>query len=511
MRLAVRLQREIARLHFYDTSQSDRAIAGAIGVSPSTVGSLRRLLRHQALMWPALEPLDDEAWCSTLGTHDRTIAVRKPAPDWDWVHREMRRPDATLEQLWREWRETCPEGIGYTQFSTGYRRWVKTLNVAMRAVHRPADKLFVDFAGRTVEIRGRDGGPSTYAQIFVGVLGFSNLTFLYAVPDQTTCRWIECHIRCFEYLGGAPVWVVCDNLKAAVWRRERDQLVINPAYRDCLHHYETVADPARPRRPKDKAKAEVGVQIAQRWVLFRLRDRAFFSIEELNEELRTLTEDLNNHPFKKMAGWRRQRFEEGERSHLKALPAAAFEQCDWRYDVRVGADHHIELMRCFYSVPHHLVDQRVDLRFTSTTLEIFHAGRRVALHVLLSEPGTASTTAEHRPIAHQRILEGEPKVLQQWAASVGPNTEKMIAYHLVERTDLANGLRTARRLRDLARDHSDQRFEAVCAYALPLNITALRSITSILAQKVDQQPRPTTTTQPRTAHDNVRGAAYFGD
>lgn len=188
----------------------------------------------------------------------------------------MQRPDATLEQLWLEFRDVHPEGVGLTQFSTGYRDWKKGLHVVMRQVHRPGEKLFVDFAGRTVPVKNAKGGPGQLAQIFVAVLGYSNYSFVHAVPrTQTTADWVQCHVQCFEFLGGAPDWVVSDNLKAAVWRRERDRVIINPAYRDCLKHYNTAAAPARPRRPRDKAKAEVGVQIAQRWILFRLRDREY--------------------------------------------------------------------------------------------------------------------------------------------------------------------------------------------------------------------------------------------
>lgn len=510
MRLSIHLQREIARLHFYEPSNSDRAIARSVGASPTTVGHLRHLLKQQPMEWSILKELDDHEWQTSLCTHDRSIAQRKPAPDWEWVHTEMNRPDATLEQLWREWRETCPLGIAYTQFSTGYSAWKKHLHIAMRRVHRPGDKLFVDFAGKTVEIRDSAGGPSRYAQIFVAVLGYSNLTFVHAVHTQTTSDWVQCHVECFEFFGGVPGWVVCDNLKAAVVRHRRDQLEINPTYRECLRHYDTAPAPARPRRPKDKSKAEVGVQIAQRWILFRLRDRVFFEIEELNTELRRLNVKLNNHPFKKLPGSRRTRFDDCERATLKPLPQSRFELCEWRYEVRVGNDHHVEHLRCFYSVPSHLTGERVDLRVTSTMLEIFRAGRRVALHALLSEAGTSSTLPEHRPIAHQRVLEGEPKALMQWAADVGTNTEKMIRYHLFDRSDPANGIRAAQRMRSLARDHGQARFESVCAYAWPLNITALRSITSILVNQADLRPR-TVPPAVMPSHDNLRGPHYFGD
>lgn len=509
MRIPVHVQREMARLHFYDSAGSDRAIADTVNVSPSTVGDFRKRLRGTALDWAALQPLDDDAWRNALGTHDRSIAIRKTAPEYQWVHTQMQRPDATLQQLWLEFREVHPDGVGLTQFSTGYRDWKDGLHVVMRQVHAPGEKLFVDFAGRTMLVKDAKGGPGRLAQIFVAVLGYSNYTFVYAVPTQTTADWVQCHVQCFEFLGGAPNWVVSDNLKAAVWRRERERVIINPAFRDCLRHYNTAAAPARPRRPQDKASAEVGVQIAQRWILFRLRDREYFSFEELNADLRQWNEALNDHVFKKLKTTRRERFEEGERAALKPLPEKAYEICDWIYDAKVGDDYHVELGRSYYSVPFHFAGMRVDLRYTATMVEIFQAGRRVALHALVAEPGRVITVAEHRPINHQRALEGEPRELIEWAKSVGENTFKMISYHVHERTD-GHGLKAARKMRELARQHSEARFENVCAYALPRNAKTLRSVESILSTNVDLQPR-STTPYSRPNHSNVRGAPYFGD
>lgn len=338
MRLLIHLQREIARMHFYNSSLSDRGIARALGISARPVQTLRRAIRQVSTSWAELSELDDLAWQAKLGTKDRTIAQRKPSPDWEWVHQEMQREDATLERLWREWKEDNPDGIKYTQFAAGYRNWRRGLNVVMRRMHKPGDKLFVDFAGRTVEIRNPRGGPSCQAQIFVAVLGYSNYTYIEAVANQTSENWVKCHANCFEALGGVPNWVVSDNLKAAVLRRARDHIVINPMYRDCLRHYDTAPVPTGVRKPKHKAKAEVGVQIAQRWVLFAIRDRVFFSLEELNVELKRRTAHLNTHPFKKLPGCRQDRFIEEDLPALKLLPNTPYEPCDWRYAVRVGND-----------------------------------------------------------------------------------------------------------------------------------------------------------------------------
>ncbi len=512
MRLAVHVQREIARLHFYDPSQSHRAIARALGLSGTTVKVVRAKLRVCMRNWSDLQLLDDDEWTQILDTKDHSVTQRKPAPNMEWIHAEMQRPDATLEQLWHEWREICPDGVAYSQFTHLYRASCKARHIVMRRPHIPGQNLYVDFAGRTVEVKDPDGGPSITAQIFVAVLGYSNWTYVRAVASQTTADWIRCHIDCFSAMGGVPKWVVCDNLKAAVWRRERDKIIINPAYRDCLRHYDSAALPTGVRKPKHKAKAEVGVQIVQRWMLFPLRNRIFFSLEELNTELRMLCDKFNRHPFKTLPDCRQKRFETGEREALKPLPAQPFELCDWRYGVLAEQDYHVEHERRYYSVPFKFAGERVDIRFTTTVLEIFYKGQRVAIHTRLIEPGTVSTIREHMPIIHARILEGEEKALSQWARSTGPGAEKMIHYHLQERTDVTNGLRTARRLRDLARLHGIQRFEEVCTYALALNIKNLRSITSIFEKEPDRRARSSSSPDSnRPVHQNLRGARYFGE
>lgn len=511
MRLPVHQQRDIARMHFYDPTQSHRAIARGLNLSPNTVSTLRGKIVESGLTWNELRDLDDDQWTSALDTKNHSIAQRKLAPDWEWVDQQMQAEDATLNQVWLEWRAQCPDGIGFTQFCTQYKAWKRAQHIVMRQVHEPGNSLFVDFAGRTVEIRDPNGGPSSYAQIFVAALGYSSLTYIQAVFSQRIEDWIQCHIDCFAYLGGVPEWVVPDNLKAAVLRRMRDEIIINPAYRSCLDYYSTAPRPTGVRKPKHKSKAEVAVKIIQRGIIFRLRNHVFFSLEELNAELWKGMEALNRHPFKNMPGSRMERFTEVEKHKLKPLPDLPYELCNWRYRVRVGDDYHVVHGRSHYSVPHTLRGEYVDLRYTSTMLEVMHRNRRVALHELLKEPGGVSTKDEHRPIAHIRVLEGEPKALLTWAVSVGGKTEEMIRYHLESRKDMTNGLKAARRIRSLAHLHGELRIQEVCTYALSLNLTALRSIESIIKQSADKQaPVRENPTNSLPAHENVRGGDYFG-
>lgn len=512
MRIPAHLQRDIARLHFH-APQSSRAISRITGVSPNSVTKLRIAIARSGKIWSELSELDDDEWQKALYPGQYTAVRRKAEPDWALIHQEMLRPDATREQLWQEWRMLHPTGIGYSQFTAGYRRWLGVQRLVMRQVHRPGDKMFADFAGRKIEIRGSLGEEPLYAQLFVAVMGCSNYTYLEAVWQQSTECWVQAQANAFEFFGGSPNWVISDNLKAAVWRRERDRIVINPTYRECLKHYETAPLPTKPRTPKQNAKAEAGVQIAQRWVLFALRDRVFFSLEEANAEIRRLNEALNNRPFKKMDGCRRSRFEKLDAPALRPLPAVRYEVADWRYGVRVGDDYLVEHAKCFYSVPWQYRGDLVDLRHSINSIEIFRRNRRVATHALLKIQGEISRLDAHMPAAHIRVLEGEPRTLMSWAQSVGGQTEKMFTHHLTERHDLTNGVKAARKMRELARLHGNERFEAVCAYALGLNITALRSIESILKKNADLRARQSLSPDPvlaRPTHPDVRGANYFG-
>lgn len=513
MRIPIHIQREIARLYFHTPEQSSRAISRSIGVAANTVSKLVDSIKKSNKSSEELNELDDDSWQVALSLTQRTKA-RKESPDWANIHQEMLRPEATREQLWREWRENNPNGIGYSQFTAGYRKWIGAQRLVMRQIHRPGDKMFTDFAGQTIEIRSMSGEASRYAQLFVAVMGCSNYTYLEAVWQQTSECWVGAQTNALEFFGGIPNWIVSDNLKAAVSRRERDRITINPAYSDFLRHYGAASLPTKPKSPRQNAKAEAGVQIAQRWVLFALRDRVFFSLEEANQEIRRLNIALNERPFKKMEGCRKSRFGTLDLPALRPLPETRYEYANWRYAVRVGDDYLIEHQKSFYSVPWKHRGETVDIRYNERVLEVFRKNVRIAVHGINNEIGGLSRNEEHMPAAHRNVLEGEPLALMKWAKNAGEHVERMIIYHLTERHDPTNGLRAARKMRELSKLYGEARFEAVCKYALSLNLTALRSIESIIKSDADLRARHIETisqTINRTAHSDVRGPNYFGD
>jgi len=270
-------------------------------------------------------------------------------------HKELQsRKHVTLALLWQEYKEQHPDGYQYSWFCQSYRDWTAHLDVVMRHEHRAGEKLFVDYTGQTVGLIDKETGESHKTQIFVAVLGASNYTYAEATLSQKIADWIGSHVRTFKYIGGVSEVVVPDNLKSGVSKTCRYEPGINPSYNDLAKHYQTVIIPSRSRKPRDKAKAEAGVLLVERWILAKLRKHIFFSLADLNREIRKLLVILNNRAFKKLSGSRQSRFEEIDKPALKPLPAVPYELAYWK-KATVHLDYHVEVEGYYYSVPHTLV------------------------------------------------------------------------------------------------------------------------------------------------------------
>ena len=337
------------------------------------------------------ENWDDQQIEQTLFPQRPAPAVwrKHPEPDWTQIHQELQtHKDLTLQLVWQEGRESNPEGYGYSRFCDLYRRWLKKLDLVLRQEHRAGEKMFVDYAGATIPIHDPQSGEVHAAAVFVAVLGASSYTFAEATTGQDLRNWIGSHMRAFEFFGGASEVVVPDNLKSAVTHPSYYEPDLNPTYRDLGEHYGVAIIPARPYRARDKAKAEVGVQVVQRWIVAALRKRKFFSLGEVNQAIAELLVRLNQRPFRKREGSRATLFAQLDRPALKPLPATRYQFGEWK-TARVNIDYHIEVERHYYSVPYALVHQEVDVHLTGETVEILHRGVRVASHVRSYESGKA--------------------------------------------------------------------------------------------------------------------------
>ena len=507
-RLSMRKIREILR-YKWSLGRSHREVAASLGISVGAVSGVERRARDSGLDWATAEALSDEALEVRLYGAS-TAQRRRPLPDPVWIHTERKRPGVTLELLHMEYREQQPEGYGYTQFCEHYRHWCADRRLSMAQVHRAGEKLFVDYAGKKPHLTDPTTGEVREVELFVAVLGASNLTYPEASETQQIADWIASHVRAFEYLGGVTGAVVPDQLKTGVTRACRYEPEIQRSYEELARHYGTVILPARPAAPRDKAKVEVGVQIVERWILARLRHETFFSLSALNQRIAELREDLNARIMRRYRTSRRELFEQLDRPALKPLPAQRYEHASWKL-VRASLDYHVELDGHYYSVPFTLRHERLELRHTATTVEIFHRGGRVASHLKSHVRGRHTTVPEHMPKAHQAHLEWSPARLVRWGQSIGPRTGALVQAILAARPHPEQGYRSCLGLLRLGKRYGDARLELATARALTAGARSYRHVDSILKHGLDRLPAPAERPHDATAvvHDNVRGPDYY--
>ena len=498
---------EVLRLH-YAGNRSNREIAQAVRVSPTTVADYLRRARQAGLSWPLAENLTERAVEAALFPPTAASRVQRPEPDWAAVHRQLGRSGVTLELLWQEYRERHPDGYQYSAFCLHYRAFAQRLPVTLRQSHAPGERLFVDYGGQTVPVIDAITGEEHRAQIFVAVLGASNYTFVEATWSQGLADWLGSHARCLEFLGGVPELLVPDNLKSAVKSPSRYEPDLNPSYAELAAHYGVTVLPARVRKPRDKAKVEAGVLLAQRWILARLRHQRFFGLDELNRAIRPLLAELNRRPFKRLPGSRQSAFETVDRPALKPLPPTRYEFAEWKR-ATVGIDYHVELERHYYSVPYRYARQPVDVRFTAATVEIFHHGERLASHPRSRLPGRHTTVAAHLAPAHRAVAGWNAPRFLDWAARIGPHTQTAIERVLQARSHPQQGYRTALGILRLAKAYGNGRLEAACQRAARLRAISYRSLASILKHGLDRQTATPAQASLPLHHANVRGPAYY--
>jgi transposase len=502
--------REVLRLALGE-ELSRRQVSAASGVPLTTVNDYLSRAAAADLKWPLPDGLDDAGLEVLLYPPAVPSAVTRPAPDWQRVHTELRRKGVTLQLLWLEYREAHPDGYGYSQFANLYRAWRGQVDVTMRQSHKAGEKLFVDFPGDTIPVFDRAAGEvALRAELFVAVMGASNYLYAEAFSSQELMYWVTAHVHCFEAMAGCPAIVVCDNLRSAVSRPHRYEPDVNATFAEMAAHYGVAVIPARAYKPRDKAKAESGVLIAERWIIARLRDRRFYSLAEANAAVAACVAEINARPFQKLDGSRQSLFEQLDRPALRPLPATRYEFATWR-KARVNIDYHVAADKHNYSVPYRLARQQVDVRLSAATVEIFRNSARVASHPRSHVRHGHTTDPAHMPESHRRYAQWTPQRITGWAAKTGPSTAALVEAILASRPHPEQGYRAALGIIRLAGRYGDGRAEAACARALSLRSYSYRSVESILRTGLDRQPLPGDAPElpPHPAHANVRGPGYY--
>ena len=502
----MRNTREIVRQKWL-LKRPHRAISESVGVSVGAVSLALERATEAQLTWEGIESLDDAELEARLYP-TVVAAASRPEPDCTWVHRERHRPGVTLELLHHEYLEQHPDGLRYTTFCDRYRTWLGRRGLVMRQVHIAGDKAFVNYSGKKARIVDPTTGEVIEVELFVATLGASNLTYAEASYTQRSPDWIASHVRAFEYFGGVPAALVPDQLKSGVSHGCRYEPEAQRTYEELARHYGTTVLPARPLHPRDKAKVEVAVQIAQRWLLARIRDEVFHSIGALNARLRELLVNLNGRVMRRYGKSRRALFEEIERSALRPLPASRFEYADWQ-KARVNIDYHVQVNGHLYSVPFRLVHEEVEARLTADVVEILHGRVRVASHRRSSVRGGFTTITEHMPSAHRAHAEWTPSRILTWAGKVGEGTRELCDAILADRPHPEQGFRSCLGILRLGKRYGEARLEAACSRALRVRARSYRHVESILKNGLDRVAVTDEQTSLPLTHENVRGRDYY--
>lgn len=508
-RTELRRIREILRLH-HELEYSDREIARAFKMSHSTVSKIHAAVSAAGYTWPLPDEVDNnmlERICYPQRTHRKTS---QPQPDWNGVWKQMQRKGMTLRLQWMRYKDRHPDGYQYSQFCEHYNRWCRKKNVSMHQEHRAGVNTEVDYAGSTLPLTDPATGVVKQVPVFVSALGVSGLLYSEATLTMQLPDWIGSHMRMFEYYGGATEIVTPDNPKTGVKRPCRYDPDIQRTYENMVRHYGAVVMPARVRKPKDKPRAERGVQEVLRWIIVILQEREFFSLEEMNEAIHEELEKINSKPFSVREGSRRSVFEELDKPLLKPLPSERFTFEEWK-EVKVHLDYHVQIDYNKYSVPYVLAGEYLTARITSTTVELFNGEKRVASHMRqLTGRYRFSTHMNHMPEKHVKHLKMTPEKIMSWADRIGSHASQMADAILKRREHPAQGYRAILGIMTLSKKYGVERLNKACGMALRVNSLRLRDVKLILQKELDlslfdeveEEDEP-------IMHRNIRGEEFY--
>ncbi len=509
--LNMRQLRTLLRLHHDGVSA--REIGRRLGVARSTIQDNLKRAAAAGLAWPLGGDVTEDVLEQRLfgRTGVATGQRRRVEPDWAALARELKRPGVTMMILWEEYREINPDGYGYSRFCDLLRGFERRLTPVMRQHHVAGEKAFVDYSGKRIAIVDPTTGEIREAEIFVGVLGASNLTpgsspgatWTQQLPD-----WTGAHVRMFRFFGGSPKLLVPDNLRSGVNKASFYDPEINRTYGAMAAYYSVGILPARPYKPRDKAKVEAGVRFAQTYILGRLRAQTYFSLAECNEAIKLVMQRMNERPMRKLGLSRRELFEKIERAALNGLPAEDWEFAEWRR-ARVNLDYHIEVHDFLYSVPHALIRSEVEVRVTERIVEVFHRGQRVAVHQRRYMGRKHDTDPDHMPSSHRHYAEWTPDRFRRWAGKIGPNTEGLISAVLASRRHPEQGFRTCLGILRSYRGLDASRVEAVSARAVELGVLNCKGVAALLARKPEEASANDDPPATLFDHANLRRPGYY--
>lgn len=507
-RLSMRKISEVLRLRF-EMNLGYRDIACSLNISISTISDYLARAKAANINWPLPKEITEQELYDKLFLPVHLDTRNRPEPDWEYIYKELRKKGVTLQLLWREYRQQHSDGLGYSRFCHCYGNYAKTAAPVMRQIHKAGEKIFVDYAGATIDWINPISGEIFTAQIFVGCLGASQYIYAEATASQQLPDWIDSHIHMFEYFGGVSEILVNDNLKSGTTKAHRYDPDINANYQHFSEHYGVAIVPARAASPTDKAKVENGVGIITRQVLAPLRNATFTSLGEINAAIKKGVEVVNNQQYQKMNTTRRELFEQIDKPALKGLPSFRYQYATWK-KAKVNIDYHFTFDDHHYSVPYKYIGKKVEIYATSKTVECLHDNQRIAVHSRNYKKYHHTTVAEHMPKGHREHACFSAERLHNWAAKIGDSTAEFIKHMINSRAFPQQAYRACLGLLRLGGRYGDERLEKACHKALAAGATRYQQVETILKNNLEEVPvNNIDKNTPLILHDNIRGSDYY--
>lgn len=516
-RISVKKIRDIIRLK-ETTDMSERQIARAVNVARTVVA--RYLKEYYASGLSSYEQVETMPHSELLTALGKKKVIRNPKYEelenlFPYFVKELGRKGVTLNLLWKEYLREHPEGYHYSQFCYHFQMWRTVSEVTMHLEHKAGDKMFVDYAGEKLSIVDRSTGELQPVEVFVAILGYSQYTYVEASFSQCREDWIASNDRALWYFKGVPLAVVPDNLKSGVSHSNRYEPEINPSFDDFAEHYQTVILPTRVREARDKALVENAVRLVYQRIYAPLRNRVFFSLEELNEAVWELLGEHNTTPFQRLNMSRRELFEEVEKKALRALPAERYSHKKVKI-LTVQINYHVELRedRHYYSVPYYLRRRgqktKVKVIYDERTVAIYYDNIRVAQHKRDRTPGGYTTLPEHMPPNHRYVAEWSAERFQKWAESVGEDVSLVVGKVLESRKYPEQAFRVCMGILNLPKQYGTERVNRACRRAHDFGVYSYRQIKNILDRGLETEPiSPEWEEMQIPTHENIRGSHYY--
>jgi len=490
---------------------SRKGIARSCGISKNTVKDYLERYRKSGITFDAIRDMDDQDvyWLLFPEKKEQKSEHERDKIDFVYLFRELKKKSVTLDQLYQEYKASKPNGLGRSQFYYWYQQWLSSTEISMRQQHRGGETCYVDYCeGPVLRV---ETGEEKKTFMFVMVWGASSYMYAEASYDMTSLMFLMAHVRAFEYFGCVPYILIPDNLKTGVTKPDYYEPDVNRSYCDLANHYGCAVQPARVRKPKDKAKAEAGVKLVEMRVLGGLRNRIYTNLGDLNRDIKETLEKINSTKMQKLDCSRRALFEELDKPKALNLPADRFEYAQWK-TLMVNIDYHVDINRSYYSVPYQLRKQKIEARITEQMVELFHKGSRVASHPRLFIKGKYSTDDNHMPSNHQHQERISKPSLIEWAYQKGRCTGQLIERIMAKAKIPEQTFRTCLGIINLDRHYEHGRLNMACKRALHFHVFNYRGVKEILEKGLDRKDwenQEASLFDPGIQHSNIRGQSYY--